>query len=691
MGNASLPARIPVLRLLVPFIAGIIAFSISQSLWLPVTLVLVALAAAIVLLKGRNNPSVTIKNRPFHIVPIACVAALIGWIASWVAEPPQLDLNVVNGKVACARVETIKYNEQSQLMQVKLLSVDGDESIVRSCHALLSTRGCDFEIVPGHLIAFNINLKRVRNLGNPDEMDYASYLHDRGIIYRQHISVDKVAIVGTSPTLLTRAFNLREKLQHKVLNSALSPESQSLIIAMLLGNDDFIEPIMRDSFSQAGVAHVLALSGLHVAIITLLIWFLLFPLDYVRGKKIRLILTLMILVAYDVLTGLSPSVIRATVMMAFVFMSQIFYRKATPLNSMATAALAILIFSPFSLYNVGFQLSFITVTALIVFYQLFDIKFPRNKIISYTLTTLTTSLVAMVSTLALTAYYFNTVTVMAAVANLLIMPLIPVLMVLGAVALVLLAAGSVLGPIVKLIDWVTQAINYLTQTMASLTTAPSLYVPSWAVIVYYVIIVLLVLWLYKRNARYLLGAGASLVLGMACWAVQDALVARRGMVIFNSYNSTPVMYFNNGNALLWVPDVDSDFDVDNFKLWNRAFIAHHGIDSITLVDSSRCELPGAIIDHPHANVLGVGIVSAGKGRWKRYTRTDSVNLNFDIALITKGFHSNVATLKSLVECDSIVLSGGIYEEDNALLEQECITSKVPHYNIRLSGAYVMME
>ena len=118
------------------------------------------------------------------------------------------------------------------------------------------------------------------------------------------------------------------------------------------------------------------MSGLHVAVITLIIWFLLFPLDYLRGKKLRLVLTLVILVGYDLLTGMSPSVIRATVMIAFVFMSMIFYRKSTPLNAVATAALAILVFSPSALYSVGFQLSFITVVALIVFYQYFKIKMP---------------------------------------------------------------------------------------------------------------------------------------------------------------------------------------------------------------------------------------------------------------------------------------------------------------------------
>ena len=227
--------------------------------------------------------------------------------------------------------------------------------------------------------------------------------------------------VGQSPTVMTRVFNMRQSLQHKILNSSLSEPTQALVIAMLLGNDDFIEPLVRNDFSRAGVAHVLALSGLHVAVITLIIWFLLFPLDYLRGKKLRLVLTLVILVGYDLLTGMSPSVIRATVMIAFVFMSMIFYRKSTPLNAVATAALAILVFSPSALYSVGFQLSFITVVALIVFYQYFKIKMPASKVLNYVYSILLTSAVAMASTIVLTAYYFNTMSFMSIGANVLIM------------------------------------------------------------------------------------------------------------------------------------------------------------------------------------------------------------------------------------------------------------------------------
>lgn len=296
MGNESILSRLPVLRLLLPMVAGIILFRLSSNLLLPFVLLALMVMCLLVAMRLKSRDAARrLMMRRYRLMPLWLAMIAVGWLASWLTEPVRFDLNSVRGKTACARIETIKYNEQSMLMQVKLLNADGSDAWVRGSHIQLSTRGCDYGLEAGNLIAFVLKLEEVQNMGNPDEMDYAQHLHDKGIIYRQHIDVGSVAKVGDSPTLLTRAFSLRQDLQHRVLNSQLGPESQGLIIAMLLGNDNFIEPWVRDSFAQSGIAHVLALSGLHVAVITLIIWFLLFPLDYAGGKKPRLVLTLLIL------------------------------------------------------------------------------------------------------------------------------------------------------------------------------------------------------------------------------------------------------------------------------------------------------------------------------------------------------------------------------------------------------------
>ncbi|MBR5085846.1 MAG: ComEC/Rec2 family competence protein [Muribaculaceae bacterium] len=693
MDASSIFSRLPVLRLLLPLIVGILLHDLLPHFWLPVVLVALTLLALIILKIKKKNPSVSLSIRKYHIIPLFLAMTAVGWIAAWIAAPPTVDVKKVNGIVATGRIESIEYNEKSMSMLLNMLNPSDVKSPVRfyDTHIILSTRGCDYDLKTGDLVEFTLELDEITNLGNPDEMDYAKYMYRKGIRYRQHTDINNVKKVGVSLTLMTRAYDLRQNLQHKVMGSRMSPDTQSLIIAMLLGNSDFISRETRDIFSQAGVAHVLALSGLHVAIIAFMIWFLLFPLDYLRARRLRLIITILILIAYDIVTGLSPSVVRATVMLSFVFMSMILYRKSTPLNSLFSAALAILVFSPSSLFGAGFQLSFITVAALIIFYGNFNVKYPDNKFLKYLYTTLLTSLVAMLSTIILTAYYFNTVSLSSALSNVVIMPILPVFMLLGALALFFLSAGVDALFIDKALNAMSSAMNGTIGWFASLPLSQDdVYVTWVAVVVYYIALILISLWIYRKKMSFLLAAGVVLILGIIHGIYVDWKTPRNGLVVFNSYNSTPVFYFYDHNAMLWVPDVENDFDLKTFKRQHRAFLAHHRIDSISLVDSTKMELPDGIVEHPCAKLNGVGMIAAGKGRWKHYEPSDSNLVKFDCILVTKGFHSDISTLKSLFSYDKIILSGGIYGEDNKALEKECENHRIPHYNIKTSGAYIKM-
>ncbi len=693
MGNPSILSRLPVLRLLVPLALGILLYRIVSQAWLAIALVVIAVIVVTALAVAKKSPAAALKLHSLYIIPLSMMMIAVGWLAAYIASPPVLDLSSINGEAVLGRVEAVNYHEKSMEMQVTLLKLNDDKVAIHGPRIILSTRGCDYEMVPGDEIAFSLNLSPVKNLGNPDEMDYASYLLHKGIRYRQHTELNDVVKVGVSPTLMTRAVNLRQSLEHRVLNSSLSPEAQSLLIAVLLGNDDFISPETREQFSVVGVAHVLALSGLHVALITLLLWFLLFPLDYVRAKKLRLVLTLLLLIGYAVLTGLSASVVRATVMIAFVFMSSLFYRRSTPLNSVAAAALVILVFSPGSLYGVGFQLSFITVAALIIFYQTFEIKYPDNRLLKYLYSLLLTSLVAMLSSTILTAYYFNTLSVMSVVANLIILPIFPVFMTLGAVVLLLLAMGGSVGWLNDAIDVMTKFFNGSVNWLSTWSFGHSdVYVTWVAVVVYYAVLIMLLLWVYRRNARWLLAAGVLLIIGLAHSIYVDVSTPRTGMVVFNSYNSTPVLYYNHGKAVLWLPDVENDYDLDAFKRQHKAFLAHHSIDSLALVNNAATMLiDDAIVKHPFAMVGGKSIVAVAKGRWKNYERSDSSQVTFDILLVTKQYHSTIANARELYKAKTIILSGDIYDDNIPALERECKELKVPYFNMKSGGAYIVSD
>lgn len=567
------------------------------------------------------------------------------------------------------------------------LNIDVLDQDLPRCKVQVSTRGCDYTLRAGDIVMWPAMLHEVGNAGNPDEMDYAGYLLDsEGIRYQQHLPVNQLKRAGHHPTLLTRLANVRRDLQLKVFNSRLSPAAQQFVVALLLGNSDLIDKVTRQEFAAAGVAHVLALSGLHVGFIALIIWWLLFPLDYLRLKKLRLIITIGAIMLFAVFTGLSPSVVRATIMIGFVFASLVFHRRSVSLNALAMAALVILVFNPSAHYGAGFQLSFITVGAVLLFAHVPQSLQSRYKAVNYITSTIITSCVAMLATIALSAHYFHTISFMSVVTNLLILPVLPAFMILAALFLLVAAAGLewavldwAVDTIYRYIHWVTTAVNAL-----PLSHVSGVWVSTFGVIAWFAVIVLIMLWLYRREHRYLLGAGIALTVLLAHSLWIDAHTSRQGAVIFNAFTSTPVLYYENGTATVWIPD-DEEPDSVTFARYHAGFLARHSIDKLHFVDAQdTLRLESALFKPPYAFLMGRRIIAVGSGRWKSMTGTSQTDL--DDIIVTKRFHGSAAKLQELYRFDRLIISGASH--DTQALCHECDSLHIEVHDLSTQGAII---
>lgn len=603
--------------------------------------------------------------RPYYTAALALIALALGWTAAIIHCPPQLTEEQRSNKTLTGRITRLEYTDFSMRLTIDLLDRD-----LPQCKVLVSTRGCDYTMQAGDVVSWQGALSEVGNLGNPDEMDYAAYLIDsERIRYQQHLPVYQVRIIGKSPTLVTRMATVRRNLQLMVFNSNLSPDTQQFVVALLLGNSSFIDRTTRQEFSAAGVAHVLALSGLHVGFIALIIWWLLFPLDYLGLRKLRLLITLAVIVLFAVFTGLSPSVVRATIMIGMVFAALVFYRRSQSLNALSLAALLILVFTPSALFSVGFQLSFITVGAVLLFARLPQSLESRYKWINKLTTLLITSLVAMLATVALCAHYFHTVSLMSVFSNLLILPVLPVFMVLGALFLLVTAAGmhwqplnAALDSIYKYIHWSTGAVNAIPGSHIG-----GVYVSTFGVIAYFAIMALVILWFYRRNYRYLMASGCMLAVLLAHSMWMDAHTPKQGLIVLNSFDSTPVLYYDNGKGYVWTPDSEEP-DSSAFARFYAGFLARQNISELQFItNEDTLRLDNALIKPPYAHLMGHRILAVGSGKWKHATTTHRLTL--DDIIVTKRYHGTIEKLQELYQFDRLILSGAHYE--SARLQHEC--------------------
>ena len=687
MSSPSVLSKIPVLRILVPFMVGILIHGIWHCWWAPMALIAIAVGLYVWLSQHSRSPQGRLRWQSYFIMPLTLGALALGWLCAVIHCPPRLTDEHRSGTVMAGRVVNLEYTDFSMRLTVEILDND-----LPPCKVLISTRGCDYTMRAGILVAWRPALDEIGQMGNPGEMDYAAYLlNSRGIRYQQHLPKDQIKIVGYSPTLLTRMANLRRDLQLKVFNTRLSPGAQQFVVALLLGNSTFIDKATRQEFSAAGVAHVLALSGLHVGLIALFIWWLLFPLDYLSLKKVRLVITIIAIALFAVFTGLSPSVVRATVMIGFVFAAQMFHRRSVSLNALAMAALVILVFTPSALYSVGFQLSFITVTAVLLFGKVPSWLESKHKAVNSITSTIIVSIVAMLATVALSAHYFHMVSLMSVLANLLILPILPIFMALGALFLLVTAAG-LHWPV---LDWgLDIAYRYIYWAAGAVNSIPlshfnGVYVSTLGVIIYFVLLAFIVLWLYHRNYRYLLAAACALaaLLGHSLWI--DATTPKRGLVIFNSFSSTPVLYYDGGKGYVWSPD-DEETDSTTFARYYAGFLARQNIDKLVMLPNDTVlRLGDALFKPPYAHLMGRRILAVGSGKWRHLSADRRMAL--DDIIVTKRFHGTAAKLQELYDFERLVISGAMYDTTLKPLLIECDSLGINAHNLSRQGAVLVSD
>ena len=635
----------PLLRILIPLMVGIaIGDHVRLVAWVAVAFILVAVAMAVAIaMLTRRSPAAALKWRAWYGVPLSLCAAMTGWMLMDASQPADLDIESVRGRTAWGEIVEIDRRDFSMAMVVRLDAI-GDTaavltSVPRKSLLELTTRGCDYTLQPGDVLTWQCKLEPLRNMGNPLEFDRAGMMRHRGIAYTQHIDARALQVVGHRSTVSSRLAQWRGGLLQHILTSRLSTSSRALLAAMLLGDRRLVSDEMQASFAGSGIAHVLALSGLHVGIIAMLLWWLLFPLDYLRLKKWRLALSLLCISGFAVFTGASPSVVRSSIMIGFTMAAVIFYRRTSSLNALVAAALLILVLWPASLFSVGFQLSFSTVAALLIVNRMIDLRRRHwSPITNYVVSLLVASAVAAVTTWALTAHYFHSISLLSVLSNVLVVPVMVPVMIVGAACLFTIACGVDLSWINDAFDALTTYVNHVAGMVSGIPLSQLSMVDVTAVGVwlYYVALLFLALWVMKRRAVFLMAMLA--VMATMClhyaWVTVDT--PRKGLVVFNDFKSTPLLWFEGDSAFLWMPDAD-EVDVASFSRYHCGFMARHHIEHIAVVDSALTRAGRGFIASPYAFMARHRIAVVGRGRWKERAASQSPDtLNW--VIVTKRYH-----------------------------------------------------
>ena len=253
----------------------------------------------------------------------------------------------------------------------------------------------------------------------------------------------------------------RAKLLDRLSESGLDGSVYAVVAAMTLGDKSQLTKELRDTYAVSGASHILALSGLHLGIIYTLLSLL---LSRRRWQVISQVVIIVCIWLFVFLVGMSASVVRSAVMITVYALLSLGHRDKMSVNTLAFAAIVMLLFNPKSLFDVGFQLSFMAVLAILLFYPLFESVWSQQFLFGHRLfrwlwTTLAVSCAAQIGVAPLIAYYFGRFSCYFLLTNLVVVPAATLILYLSLLVLLIPSLAYLLIYIVdvrnQLLLWIT--------------------------------------------------------------------------------------------------------------------------------------------------------------------------------------------------------------------------------------------
>ncbi|MEM8585135.1 MAG: ComEC/Rec2 family competence protein, partial [Bacteroidota bacterium] len=371
---------------------------------------------------GVGSSRFTVKTRTSrHLlaIPVLLAFVLLGFWRAGSTEPlhqPDHFSNYLREDgIFQARIFNLRPGKNSLRAQVEIEGIVLNDQLQRTSgralvYLLPSTASSNLEM--GDQILLKADFKPIQPPLNPGSFDFRKYWSDQYTHHQVFLRADTDwhLLDRQNHNWIMRAGQLRDRWIEG-FRPHLAPDELAVAAALVLGKRDLISEDLRSAYADTGAVHVLAVSGLHVGIVAaILLWFFRQLLPGQKGwlRWFRLAACVMGIWGFALITGFSPSVQRAALMFSVLLFGLERQRRSPLFNSLALAAIAILMYDPRQLFAVGFQLSFAAVAGIGIFQKTISQWWiPSAPILRPVWSVMSVSLAAQIGTLPLVMYYFQ--------------------------------------------------------------------------------------------------------------------------------------------------------------------------------------------------------------------------------------------------------------------------------------------
>ena len=498
----------------------------------------------------------------------------------------------------------------------------------------------------GNVVVFEAKIARPFSEEDLTGFDYGAYLLRKGI------SGTAIAFKGDwtglkvmrNLSIKQQALKCRDWMVNRYRSWHLGDEEFAVVAALTIGDKRVLTSELKEIYSAAGVSHVLALSGLHIGILSAILFFLFAPLTRMRGgKTLRSLLVVGILWGFAFVSGLSPSVVRAVTMCSlYVGAACVSEERFSGMHALTLAAFLMLVYQPLYLFDLSFQLSFMAVFSILFFYPLISQMWSvKNRWLRPVWNVISVSLSAQLGTLPLILYCFGTFPTYFLLANL-IVSVLAVCIFCGALAALMLSSLPWIG------EW---AVSFLNGSTWALNTSMK--------------------WVEQLDGAQLTSLSISatqalwgflFLIGLYCFWIHHR--ARYVVLMLFAFNLT---------LLEWVYAVSSPAATAVYFSRGGLYLKQHR-QVEPLVSSNGLYRVGE---------LKIGVLNTAY--WKDKSSDKKVKL--DYIYLCRGFQGSIQSLLHVFDVHQVILDTSLSERYREFLIKECMKLKIPYKDVSRQGSY----
>ncbi len=355
---------------------------------------------------------------------------------------------------------------------------------------------------------------------NPYAFDYAAYLRTQHIYHQAFVRPDSVVFIEADQGNLfwKHTYRARSHVLNTLARHFRDTAELGVAEALLVGYKGHLPDELQNAYIETGSMHILAVSGAHVGIIFLgmVALFKRIPIRHRHWRKLETVLILLTIWAFAFLAGMGPSIARATVMFSFFLIARAFRLDYSGYNILAASAFVLLVCDPQMLFQVSFQLSFLAVLGMMLFYPtLYKLSPVMPKWADYFWKIFLLGIAAQLGTLPACLYYFGQFPSYFWLSGLVVVPLASLYM-YGAAALLLceLILPQLAGWIALPLVWMVKSMNYLIYLVQKLPGAllDGIWLRWWDVLLVSAVVIFLAVHLHRPKGRWIVAMSAGITL-----------------------------------------------------------------------------------------------------------------------------------------------------------------------------------